>query len=125
MNAALAARLDELRSALSAEPSQAEGAAALAPWRDRIDALDRAVVALLNERASCAAAIGEIKRGIGAPVYAPRREEEVLANALSTNGGPLSPEAVRRIVERVIDETRNLERELSDENRGIGDASVP
>ncbi len=33
--------------------------------RERIDALDEQIVALLNERASCALEIGEIKRVAG------------------------------------------------------------
>ncbi len=84
----------------------------LAACRARIDAIDLALVALLNERAACAAEIGRIKHDAGIPVYAPRREEEVLRNVTSANAGPLSPEAVRHLFERVIDETRSLEREL-------------
>ncbi len=118
MNAALSARLNDLHSALAEQPVAPSGEAAMGPWRERIDALDRAIVAMLNERASCAAAIGEIKRELGVPVYAPRREEDVLANALGANHGPLAPEAVRRIMERIIDETRNLERELSESADG-------
>ena len=34
----------------------------IADWRKRIDALDEQIVKLLNERAACAIAIGEIKR---------------------------------------------------------------
>jgi chorismate mutase len=41
----------------------------------------------------------------------PEREEEVLRNVLAANEGPLSNEAVRRLFERVIDETRALERQ--------------
>jgi chorismate mutase len=116
----LDARLDALRAALGAPPPPTHAdPAALAPWRDRIDTIDRVLVALLNERARSAASIGEIKKALGVPVYAPRREEEVLENALGANGGPLSAEAVRRLVERVIDETRSLERALSE-----GDAST-
>ncbi len=92
---------------------------ALAPHRDRIDAIDRQLVALLNERAACAAEIGRIKHAAGLPVYAPRREEAVQQNVAATNGGPLPPEAVRRLFERVIDETRSLERTLA------GDAGEP
>lgn len=84
----------------------------LAPWRDRIDALDRAILEMLNQRAVCANKIGHIKKKLGLPVYAPRREEEVLDNVMKANRGPLSNEALRRLFERVIDETRSLERHL-------------
>ena len=87
--------------------------AALAPHRERIDAIDRAVVALLNERAACAAEIGRIKHAAGVAVYAPRREEDVIRNVVAANGGPLPTAAVQRLFEAVIDETRSLEREMT------------
>lgn len=87
----------------------------MVPWRDRIDALDRAIICLLNERAICANAIGHIKKKIGLPVYVPSREQEVLQNAMISNKGPLPDEAVKRLFERVIDETRSLERHMYQE----------
>ncbi|QXD16336.1 chorismate mutase [Rhodocaloribacter litoris] len=83
----------------------------LRPWRDRIDALDRAILYLLNERSRCANVIGHIKKKLGMPVYVPSREEEVLQNVFNANPGPLPAAAVRRIFERIIDETRALERQ--------------
>jgi len=82
----------------------------LKPWRDRIDALDRAILQLLNERARCANAIGHLKKQLNLPVYVPSREEEVIQNVLSHNPGPLPDSAVRHLFERIIDETRSLER---------------
>ena len=84
----------------------------LAPWRARIDAIDAAVVHLLNERSECANHIGLIKKSVGEPVYVPSREKEVVANAIANNSGPLTNPAVRRLFERIIDETRSLERHL-------------
>lgn len=84
----------------------------LRPWRERIDALDRGILQLLNERSRCANAIGRIKRQLDMPVYVPSREEDVLNNVMAHNPGPLPPAAVRRIFERIIDETRALERHL-------------
>lgn len=80
------------------------------PWRLCINALDRTIIRLLNERALCAKAIGQIKKNNGIPVYDPRREEFVLDNVQQHNEGPLSNEAVRRLFERIIDEIRSLER---------------
>ncbi|HEY4009041.1 MAG TPA: chorismate mutase, partial [Acidobacteriaceae bacterium] len=34
----------------------------IADWRTRIDELDEQIVKLLNERAACAVAIGDLKR---------------------------------------------------------------
>jgi chorismate mutase-like protein len=89
------------------------GPADLVPWRRRIDDIDRQIVALLNERAACAAEIGRIKHAARLPVYAPRREADVQRNAAEANAGPLPPDALRRLFERIIDETRSLERRLA------------
>lgn len=86
----------------------------LIPWRNRIDAIDRVMISLLNERATCAVAIGHIKRKLDMPVYVPSREEDVLNNVTQNNPGPLADPAVRRLYERIIDETRSLERQLSE-----------
>jgi chorismate mutase / prephenate dehydratase len=37
------------------------------PFRDRIDAIDRTILELLNERADCANQIGHIKKQLGLP----------------------------------------------------------
>jgi chorismate mutase len=78
--------------------------------RARIDELDLALVRLLNERASCALAVGHEKDRLGLPVYQPAREAEVLSNVRAANRGPLDDAAVTRLFERIIDEARRLER---------------
>jgi chorismate mutase len=78
--------------------------------RTRIDALDEELVRLLNERASCALAIGERKQALGLAIYQPEREREVLEHVERVNSGPLDPAAIRRLFERIIDEARRLER---------------
>ena len=83
--------------------------------RRRIDELDEALVALLNERSACALAIGELKRDVGLPVYQPDRERAVLAHVRSVSRGPLDAEALARLFERIIDEARRLERLASSE----------
>ena len=97
------------------EPSDPLTMDDLGPWRDRIDAIDEAVIHLLNERATYAARIGQIKHALGIAVYAPTREEDVLRNVIDASNGPLPPTAVRRLYERIIDETRSLERRLHDD----------
>lgn len=80
--------------------------------RRRIDRIDEQLVALFNDRARCAIEIGEIKQRLGLPVYQPEREAEVLRRAREASaagGGPLGPEAIARLFERVIDEARGLE----------------
>jgi chorismate mutase len=86
--------------------------------RASIDELDRVLVKLLNQRAKYALEIGHAKREIDAPVYSPDREREVLANVERQNRGPLSADALRRLYERIIDESRRLEREARDSAEG-------
>lgn len=79
-------------------------------WRVEIDRLDEMLLDLLNRRAVCAIEIGRIKREAGLPVYSPSREEEVISHVTRLNEGPLDREAVRRLFERIIDESRRIER---------------
>jgi chorismate mutase len=82
----------------------------LSDLRKKIDALDEAIVRLLNARAACALEIGRVKKDAGLPIYQPSRESEVLGHVQTINPGPLDDGAVRRLFERIIDEARRLER---------------
>ncbi len=84
--------------------------AAIEELRRRIDQVDEQLIRLLNSRSACAVEIGRLKRMIDAPVYQPEREKWILARAERNNPGPLDSGAVRRVFERVIDESRRLER---------------
>ena len=81
------------------------------PLRGQIDEIDQKLLELLNERSSAANKIGHIKQQLGLPIYVPSREKIILSNVMKNNPGPLPPEAVRRLFERIIDETRTLERQ--------------
>ena len=92
-------------------------------WRDEIDKLDEQLVKLLNARSQCAIELGRIKRDLGLAIYSPDREREVIAHVTGINPGPLDRAAVRRLFERIIDESRRIERvtvekELQGENSG-------
>jgi len=78
--------------------------------RENIDSVDTVLVKLLNQRARWALEIGEVKKTVGIPVYQPDREAKVLGRVLERNRGPLPPDSVRRLFERIIDENRRLER---------------
>lgn len=78
--------------------------------RDRIDRLDSELLRIFNERASLALQIGEIKKGLDLPVYDPTREKRIFARMTAENDGPLDDQAIVRLFERVIDESRRLER---------------
>jgi chorismate mutase len=87
-------------------------------WRRRIDEIDLELVRLFNERSKCAIEIGHVKHSQGLEVYSPAREAEVIANATRANEGPLEPEAIQRLFERVIDESRRVERLATHETHG-------
>ena len=87
-----------------------EARARLEEFRVSIDAVDRRIVDLLNERTRVVEEIGSVKRHSDLPIYEPKREEQVFANITGHNHGPLTPEAVRRIFERIIDEMRTIQR---------------
>lgn len=78
--------------------------------RIEIDRLDRELLKIFNERAALALKIGEIKKELGLPVYDPAREKRIFERMRQDNPGPLDNEAIVRLFERVIDESRSLER---------------
>jgi chorismate mutase len=82
-------------------------------WRERIDAVDLKILELLNERARFSLEIGKIKHRLNLPVYVPEREHAIYARMEHANQGPLTAAAVRRLFERIIDESRRLEKEES------------
>ena len=90
--------------------SASEHRRAIEDWRHRIDAIDTQLMSLLNSRSACAVEIGRIKRELGLPVYSPEREAFILDRVAAENPGPLDATAVRRVFERIIDESRRLER---------------
>ena len=81
--------------------------------RRDIDRVDEVLVRLLNERARCVCEVGRLKKEQGLEVYQPDREKEVLSHVRSIAAeGPLGPEAIARLFERIIDEARRLERRV-------------
>lgn len=79
-------------------------------FREEIDSLDSQLLAIFNRRASLALEIGRIKKVLTLPVYDPAREKRIFERMKSDNPGPLDDGAVVRLFERVIDESRRLER---------------
>jgi chorismate mutase-like protein len=85
--------------------------------RKNIDRVDEVLVRLLNERARCACEIGRLKKELGVEIYQPDREKEVLDHVRGVAAeGPLGPEAIARLFERIIDEARRLERRVAQED---------
>jgi chorismate mutase-like protein len=89
--------------------------------RHDIDRVDEVLVRLLNERARVACEIGRLKKALGVEVYQPEREKQVLEHVRGIAAeGPLGPEAIARLFERIIDEARRLERRLVHEDEPAG-----
>ena len=82
--------------------------AAAAPAR--IDALDRRIVALLNERAELAREVGRAKAAAGRrAIRDAEREREVLLRVTMANEGPLPQADLLAIYRRLMAATRALE----------------
>jgi chorismate mutase len=78
--------------------------------RKRINQLDNELLRIFNERAALALKIGEVKKELNLPIYDPSREKLIFERMQQKNPGPLTGGAIVRLFERVIDESRNLER---------------
>jgi chorismate mutase len=91
-----------------ADARRVEGA--MKRLRENIDQVDSVLVKLLNQRAQWALEIGEVKKEADIPVYQPDREKQVLSRVQEQNRGPLGQAAMQRLFERIIDESRRLER---------------
>jgi chorismate mutase len=82
----------------------------LSDWRLKLDDVDRRLVALLNERFGYVVEIAKIKKEKQLPVHEPQREIQVFENVRQSNGGPLPDDAVQRVFERILDESRSFQR---------------
>jgi len=78
--------------------------------RREIDRLDCELLRIFNQRAGLALQIGEIKKELNLPIYDPSREKRIFDKMKAENPGPLDDGAIVRLFERVIDESRRLER---------------
>ncbi|WP_321371135.1 chorismate mutase [uncultured Desulfuromusa sp.] len=78
--------------------------------RKQINQLDEDLLRIFNQRAALALEIGEVKKQLGLPIYDPGREKLIFERMKEKNNGPLDNSAIIRLFERVIDESRSLER---------------
>ncbi len=81
--------------------------------RKRIDLLDDVLLRIFNERARLALEIGHAKKELNLPVFDPAREKRIFNRMKEDNPGPLDDESIVRMFERVVDESRRLERIMS------------
>jgi chorismate mutase len=77
--------------------------------RRSIDDLDGRILDLVAERVRVVLAVGQYKRKNKIAVYDPERERRMLDRLCAQAKHPLDAETVRRIFERLIDESRRIE----------------
>jgi chorismate mutase / prephenate dehydratase len=74
-------------------------------WRSKIDAIDTALLHLLNLRTELALEVGRLKADEGVSLRVPAREQEILSRMKSLNPGPLSIDSVAKIYQVILDES--------------------
>ncbi len=103
-----------------------DGAGAIEPvelrrLRRRIDALDRRIVRLLNDRAELARQVGRVKDKTGRrTVRDPQREREVLLRVSMANDGPTPQADLLAVYKRLFAVARSLERRDRTRERRAG-----
>ncbi len=80
--------------------------------RQKIDALDDQLIALLNDRAELVHQVGEIKKKDGLEIYAPEREESLLQGLVAKSRGRLPEKSIRAIYREVMSAALALEQDL-------------
>jgi chorismate mutase-like protein len=84
-------------------------------WRRKIDAIDTAMLHLLNLRTELALEVGRFKSEEGVALRVPEREREILNRLKGINPGPLDGEAIEKIYQLILDQSVR-----SQELRGFG-----
>jgi chorismate mutase len=81
----------------------------LTQLREAIDTVDAEILRLVASRVELVLSIAKYKRVRQMPVYDPDRERSVIERLLGLAPANLDPQLVRRIFERIIDESRRVE----------------
>lgn len=79
--------------------------------REEIDQVDTKLLFLFNQRADLVLELGGHKKSEGKDVYDPFREKDIFVRITERNPGPLSPDAIVRIFETIIEESRRLQKD--------------
>jgi len=83
---------------------------ALKELRERIDSIDDTLLQLISERAAIAQEVGRTKKG--EKIYRPEREAQIVRRLREANPGPLSSDAIERLIREVMSACRALEQNL-------------
>ena len=79
--------------------------------REEIDLVDTKLLFLFNQRADLVLKVRKLKKTAGKEVYDPFREKDIFVRITDRNPGPLSPDAIVRIFEQIIEESRRLQKD--------------
>jgi chorismate mutase/prephenate dehydratase len=93
-------------------PAERRALEGLPQFRQKIDALDKKLVALLNARAELVVEVGRLKRAANLPIYAPHREAEVLDRVTASNAGPLPNRALEGVYRELMSGSFQLQQPL-------------
>jgi chorismate mutase len=74
--------------------------------RVRIDAIDRDLLRLLNERMRIAIEVVKAKRPMNKAIFDPPRETALLEKLAALNPGPISNEGLHNIYKAILEESR-------------------
>ena len=88
----------------------------LSKLRNEIDSLDEDLAKLLSKRTYFSMMIGRVKRALNMPAYSPEREREISKRISQSAKEPLKASALQRIYERILDESRAIQKDDIEEN---------
>ncbi len=94
---------------MSRKPDSEPPAGNLKALRVQIDKFDLQILELISKRAAVAAQIGKVKADTGGEVFSAAREEEVIANVLKANKGPLPEVTLKAIYRELISGSRAVQ----------------
>lgn len=83
-------------------PEKNKAVSSIEKHREEIDAIDRQIVTLLNERTAHSLAIRELKPEAQMGLFDPKREEEIFAKLSNYNKGPLYNDSLQEIYEGIL-----------------------
>ncbi len=88
----------------------------LSEIRKQVEIIDKEIVAQLKKRFEHSKVIGKIKAELNLPYYSTEREKEVFDNLFKNLDLPATKKSLIRIYERILDESRIIQREERNKN---------
>jgi len=91
--------------------TEAEAQQALTEYRQKIDAIDRQLRDLLNQRTQIVIDVLRMKDVLAMPIHEPNREDHVIQNVTTANPGPLGNDSLRHMFECLMREMRRFQQD--------------